>query len=157
MTPVIRIDDEVMDELKKRAIGLGLVFEPPNATLRGIRGVDRVIRNVGAGSDQVGNFMEVHLNKIYAARKWFYIPIAGRYRKLFPGFKKDFELETDIGVITAHVSSGPRGTPIGDPVGGKRIQGGLSIWYAKHPELKDGANLRVETLVPGKSYKLSTI
>lgn len=40
MTPVIRIDDEVMDELKKRAIGLGLVFEPPNATLRIVLGLD---------------------------------------------------------------------------------------------------------------------
>jgi len=40
MTPVIRIDDEVMSELKKRAIDLGLVFEPPNATLRRVLGLD---------------------------------------------------------------------------------------------------------------------
>ena len=39
MTPVIRIDDEVMNELKKRAVDFGLVFEPPNATLRRILGL----------------------------------------------------------------------------------------------------------------------
>jgi hypothetical protein len=40
MTPVIRIDDEVMSELKKRATDLDLVFEPPNATLRIVLGLD---------------------------------------------------------------------------------------------------------------------
>ena len=39
MMPVIRIDDEVMSELKKRAIDFGLVFEPPNATLRRVLGL----------------------------------------------------------------------------------------------------------------------
>lgn len=34
MTPVIRIDDDVWGELKRRAVDLGLVFEPPNAVLR---------------------------------------------------------------------------------------------------------------------------
>ena len=38
--PVIRIDDEVMGELKRRAIDLGLVFEPPNHTLRRVLGLD---------------------------------------------------------------------------------------------------------------------
>ena len=37
--PVIRIDEEVMSELKKRAIDFGLVFEPPNATLRRLLGL----------------------------------------------------------------------------------------------------------------------
>ena len=40
MPPVIRIDDEVMHELKKRAIDLGLVFEPPNVVLRRVLGLD---------------------------------------------------------------------------------------------------------------------
>jgi len=40
MTPVIRIDDEVMDELKRRAVQLGLVFESPNATIRKVLGLD---------------------------------------------------------------------------------------------------------------------
>ena len=40
MAPVIRVDDEVMNELKKRAVAFGFVFEPPNATLRGVLGLD---------------------------------------------------------------------------------------------------------------------
>jgi hypothetical protein len=39
--PVIRIDDDVMNELKKRAVELGLVFEPPNSTLRKILDLDK--------------------------------------------------------------------------------------------------------------------
>ena len=39
--PVIRIDDEVMNELKKKATELGLVFEPPNTTLRTILGLEK--------------------------------------------------------------------------------------------------------------------
>ena len=40
MAPVIRIDDQVMDELKKQAIRLDLVFDSPNSTLRRILGLD---------------------------------------------------------------------------------------------------------------------
>jgi hypothetical protein len=40
VTPVIRIDDEVMAKLKERAIAFNLVFEPPNSTLRIILGLD---------------------------------------------------------------------------------------------------------------------
>jgi Dam-replacing HTH domain len=46
MTPVIRIDEEVMDELKKRAIVFGLVFDPPNTTLRRILELDNVESSV---------------------------------------------------------------------------------------------------------------
>lgn len=41
MTPVIRIDSEVLNELKTKAKELDLVFEPPNATLRVILGLDK--------------------------------------------------------------------------------------------------------------------
>ena len=40
MSTVIRIDDEVMAELKKRAVEYGLVFQPPNSTLRIVLGLD---------------------------------------------------------------------------------------------------------------------
>jgi len=43
MAPVIRIDYEVMNELKKRAKELDLVFEPPNITLRVILGLDKKV------------------------------------------------------------------------------------------------------------------
>jgi len=57
MTLVIRIDDQVMDELKKRAVGLGLVFEPPNATLRRILGLDFKVRTSGGSGKK---FPDVH-------------------------------------------------------------------------------------------------
>ncbi len=40
MTPVIRIDDEVMDALNKRAIHLGNAFVTPNDILRGVLELD---------------------------------------------------------------------------------------------------------------------
>ena len=36
MTPTVRVDDEVLEELKKRAVALGLVFGTPNEVLRHI-------------------------------------------------------------------------------------------------------------------------
>jgi hypothetical protein len=40
MNPVIRVDEEVMETLKQEAVKLGLVFEPPNTTLRKILRLD---------------------------------------------------------------------------------------------------------------------
>jgi hypothetical protein len=149
--PVIRIDDEVMDELKKRAIALGLVFEPPNVTLRGILGLD--------GKDSIDQGppekpLEIELKNLYSPRRWALIPVPKKKRRFFPGYKVPFQLVTDIGDITTRVTSAPKGTPIGDPNGGVYIQGGLRKWYDNHPELKDGTKLRIEVLEPGKRYKL---
>lgn len=41
MTPVIRIDDDVMEALKRHAVRLGLVFESPNTTLRALLNLDQ--------------------------------------------------------------------------------------------------------------------
>jgi len=40
--PVVRIDDEVMSELQKKAAELGSAFQPPNSTLRMILGLDKI-------------------------------------------------------------------------------------------------------------------
>jgi len=37
--PVLRVDDEVWEELKKRAVKLGLVFDTPNTVLRKVLGL----------------------------------------------------------------------------------------------------------------------
>ena len=58
MTPVIRIDDEVMEELKKRAVNFGFVFEPPNTTIRIILGLDSKVRTGGGGGGK--KFPQVH-------------------------------------------------------------------------------------------------
>jgi len=169
MTPVVRVDDEVMDELKKRAVDLGLVFEPPNATLRRVLGLDvavRDVKEVRAVADEIvrntlkqfaenKNAIEIKLNP--SSRKCVYIPLPRDKRHFFPGLKVDFELVTDVGVLTAHVTSAPNGTPRGDPHAGGHIRGRFGSWYAKHPELKAGDRLRIQALEPGKRYNLSVV
>ena len=163
MTPVIRIDNEVMDKLKKRAVNLGLVFEPPNTTLRRILGldidakalVDKIVEDTLNQFAKNQNVIEFELNA--SSRKYVYIPLPKDKRYFFPGLKRNFELVTDIGVLTAHVTSAPNGTPIGDPHAGGHIRGRFGPWYTKHPELKDGTKLRMEALEPGKRYKLSIV
>jgi hypothetical protein len=161
MTPVIRIDDEVMDELKKRAIGLGLVFEPPNATLRRILGLDAAVRDMKemrAVADEIvrntlkqfaenKNVIELKLNP--SSRKYVYIPLPKDKRHFFPGYKVSFKLTMDVGEFTAHVPYPPNA--------GGHIRGRFGQWYAKHPELKAGDRLRIEALEPGKRYKLSVV
>ncbi len=152
MTPVIRIDDQVMDELKKRAVALGLVFEPPNATLRMVLGLD----SKGFVEEVVGNAIELELNA--SSRKYVLIPLPKDKRHFFPGFQESFELITDTtGVLRAYITSTPGGAPVGDPNAGVQIRGGLGKWYAKHPELTAGDRLRIEALEPGKRYKLSVV
>jgi hypothetical protein len=151
MTPVIRVDDEVIDELKKRAIDLGLVFEPPNATLRRVLDLDAK----GLVEEVVGNAIELELNA--SSRKYVLIPIPKDRRHFFPGYKVSFELITDAGVFTAHVTAAPGGPPRGDLDAGAQIRGRFGPWYVKHPELKAGDKVRIQALEPGKRYELSTL
>jgi hypothetical protein len=158
MAPVIRIDDEVMEALKQHAIRLGLVFESPNATLRAILELDHKNKET---SDYIKEddpkSVEIELNRIYSARHWALIPIPKTKRTFFPGFKVNFELVTDIGDITTHVTSEIGGGSIGDPMDGKYIQTGLREWFDRHPALSDGAKLQFRALEPGKRYQLSII
>lgn len=151
MAPVIRIDDEVMSKLKEQAVALNLVFGTPNEVLRVILGLDEKETVIVEPS---GNAIEIILNKIHSAKIWGLIPIPRQKRSFFPGYKVDFELVTDAGIVTTHITSENGEPPIGDPKSGKCIQTGLRPWFRKHPELKDGAKLRIEALEPGKRYKL---
>ena len=161
MTPVIRIDDQVMDELKKGAMDFGLVFDPPNTTLRRVLDLDaplmdvkemkakanRIILDTLDKYSKNKNVIEIKLNA--TSRKYVYIPLPKDKRDFFPDYKVSFELITDIGVSTAHV-------PYPQNAGG-HIRGRFGPWFAKHPELKDGTKLRIEALEPGKHYKLSIV
>jgi hypothetical protein len=158
MAPVIRIDDEVMEALKQHAIRLGLVFESPNATLRAILVSDRNLNKATTyttGSDSES--IEIEIKSIHSPREWALIPIPKAKRAFFPGFKVNFELVTDIGNVTTHVTSEIGGGSIGDPMDGKYIQTGLREWFDKHPALGDGAKLQIRALEPGKRYRLSII
>jgi len=155
MTPVIRIDDQVMEELKKRAVNLGLVFEPPNATLRRVLGLDAdtkalVDKIVGeALKKHAENKNVIELKLAPSSREYLYIPLPKDKRHFFPGYKVSFQLETDVEMFTAHVPYPPNA--------GGHIRGRFGPWFAKHPGLKGGDKLRIEALEPGKRYKLSVV
>lgn len=99
--------------------------------------------------------IEIVLNKLHSCKKYslFYLP--KEFRHLFPGFKVEFELETDAGVISTKVTSAPGGTKYGDPIAGAYIQGGLKRWFDSHPELKNGNRLVISVTEPKKRYSLS--
>ena len=150
MTPVIRIDDEVMDELKKRAIDFELVFSTPNEVLRAVFGLAKqdIIK--------VDKFVDIEIRNPHTSQQYHFIPIPKGKRHFFPGYKQPFLLETDVGVIGTHVTSAPKGTPIGDPEHGAYIQSKLRGWFDVHrAELANGATLHIEALEMGKRYKLS--
>ena len=145
--PVVRVDEEVWRELQKRAEPL---VDTPNSVLRKTLGLG------GTTTETEGRFLDIELSNLHSPRSFGVILIPRQKRLFFPGYKVDFELESDIGAIRTRVTSAPRGTPVGDPNGGAYIQGNLKPWYRKHTELKQGDKLRFELLEPGKRYKLST-
>jgi len=155
MTPVIRIDDEVMNELKKRAIEFGLVFSTPNEVIRALLGLHKQ-DDIIANKIIANKYVDIEIRNLHTSQKYHVIPIPKRMRRFFPGYKLPFSLETDIGEVKTHVSSAPKGTHIGDPDKGAYIQSRLKNWFDSHQtDLKIGATLRIQALEAGKRYKLS--
>ena len=153
--PVIRIDDEVWKELQRRAVPL---IDTPNSVLRKLLGLERIETDASVSNETnvSEGAIEIVLNNVNTARTYAIIPIPKSKRRFFPGYKVYFRLETDIGTVETKVTSAPKGTPVGDSVGGKYIQGNLRHWYEQHPNLKAGDKLRFETIEAGKRYKFST-
>ena len=152
MTPIIRIDDEVMDELKTKAVHLGLIFGSPNEVLRAILGLDK------QGNREIDEFVDISIRNSYTPIRYALIPIPKMKRRFFPSYKLPFVLETDVGEFETHVTSAPKGTPVGDPDQGKYIQGGLRKWFDAHrAQLSNGVTLHIEALESGKRYKLSVV
>jgi len=85
------------------------------------------------------------------------IPIPKKHRRLFPGYKIPFILETDIGEIETHITSAPEGVAIGDPEAGTYIRAGIPNWANAHPELTGGDYIKLTVLEPGKRYRLDCI
>lgn len=146
--PVIRVDEKVWGELQRRAVPL---VDTPNSVLRKI---------FGFAGDEVSHeekVIEIELGSLRSPRKHALILVPRGRRGFFPGYKVYFDLETDTRAIRTRVTSAPEGTPVGDPNGGRYIQGGLRPWYDNHSELRPGDRLRFEALEPGKRYKLSVV
>lgn len=90
MVPVIRIDNDVMDELKNRAIALGLVFESPNTTLRKILGLDfKTLSTPTTNSTELGEAI-VKNTTLILSTPWYKKDEAGRSSGK-PGEKYSFE------------------------------------------------------------------
>ena len=146
--PVITVDDEVWKELQRRSEPL---VDTANSVLRRILDLERK-------QDEVKEkVIDIVLNNLHSPQSFGVIPIPKSLRTFFPGFKIYFDLVTDIGTIRTRVTSAPGGTPIGDPLGGAYIQGGLKPWYEKHTELKPGDKLRFENIDDGRKYRLSLV
>ena len=146
MMPVIRIDDE--------AIKLGFVFKSPNDVLRAnlnLEGNPAVIP--GRTASSTFDSVEVRLNK--SSPKCNLIPVRRKHRSFFPGYQDDFDLDTDAGTVTTHVTSDKKGKAKGAPRAGDYIMAGLGPWYKKHVELAEGSKVYIEAVEPGKRYKLT--
>lgn len=150
---ITKIDSEKHDEINEALKSIGLSYirttpqEIPPSNIQKIR-----TRNV---ISKYTDRIEIILNKLHTPRTYSLIPLPKEYRSLFPGYKVPFILETDIGEITTKVTSGRKGTKLGDPEAGNYIQERLKTWYDKHRELKQGDRLIIEVIEPKKRYSLS--
>ena len=156
--PVIRIDDDVWRELKKRAEPL---VDNPNSVLRRLFGLNGKVADGQLSTsgekrtETTEKAIEIEPKNMDASRSYHYIPVPKAKRRFFPGYKVAFDLETDSGVVRTYVTSAPKGTPYGDTDGGNYIQSKLADWFTNHREIRTGDRLRFECLEPGKRYKLS--
>ena len=148
--PVIRVDDQVWKKLQKMAEPF---VDNPNSVLRRLLALDNAT-NSGA-NDYQEKIMEITLKHPDTSRRYALIQLPKDKRRFFPGFKVYFNLETDIGTVETRVTSAPKGTPIGDPVGGAYIQGNLRHWFEQHSDLEPGDKLHFEVIEPEKRYRLS--
>lgn len=87
------------------------------------------------------------------------------YREIFPGYKLDFILETNIGPIITHMTSAPKNTRIGDNLAGSYISGGrlagenvvgLKTWY-EYNNVNFGNWIRIEVSEWHKRYELKKL
>ena len=150
---ITKIDSGKYDEINEVLKSTGLPYI--RTTLQEISPSDvQEIRTRNVFS-KYADRIEIILNSLHTPRKWGLIPVPKEYRSFFPGYKVPFILDTDIGEIRTKVTSGSKGTKIGDPETGNYIQGGLKPWYDRHRELKEGHKLVIEVIEPKKRYGLS--
>lgn len=90
-----------------------------------------------------------------SAIRYRLIPLNVDVRSFFPGYKVSFQMETDLGTITTHVTSAPQGAPVGDPLAGNYICKGLGYWFETYKdELKAQPVVRVHVIEPFIRYRI---
>jgi len=104
-----------------------------------------------------GNTIEIRLGNEYPM-KYHLIPVGSSIRHLFPGYRVEFDLETDMGVIPCKVSSRTTDAKVGDRVAGKYItsveRNALTEWYRRH-DLRVGDKLMIEIVQEMRRYRLT--
>ena len=113
--PTIRVGTAVMDALKTRAVEEGLVFRTPNDVLRSVLALEVKTEDNHAESPMPQQFVDIELGNMRGREEYHLIPIKKRTRRFFPGYKLEFERQTDLGSVNTHVTSAPKGTRNGDP------------------------------------------
>ncbi len=91
-----------------------------------------------------------------AFRQYPLIPIHKEHRRLFPGFKEPFILETDVGNIKTWVA-GAKNAARGDIDAGSFLRAGIPEWYRHHPELAGGSKVQIWVVEPTKTYRLEIV
>jgi hypothetical protein len=88
-----------------------------------------------------------------SAIKYNFVDVPKRFRRLFPGYKVPFILETNVGEIETYITGGYATDKVGDPDVGHYFTKGLSKWY-RHNDVKEGDTVIIEVIEPNKRYKL---
>ena len=144
MVPVIRIDNQVLEELKKEAIHLGQIFGTPNEVLRAILGLD--VHENTLVDEVVGKVIEIKVWPAYIRYK--YIGIRKEYQHLFPDFGTKVELTTDKGdMFPMKVYNNSGSMELWD----------LDGWFGKNPHLKVDDIILITTIEPMKKYRLEIV
>lgn len=105
-----------------------------------------------------GKTLFVLLHQSHTSITYSLIPVRGKARLFFPGYKVEFTVETDLGNVITRVTSASKGTKTGEPDKGNYVQGGLTDWFRKHgSEIRGGYCLRIRQLEKGKRYRLDLV
>jgi len=90
-----------------------------------------------------------------SALRYNLINIPKKFRRLFPGYKIPFILETNAGEIETYIVGGYATDKTGDPDAGTYFTKGLSKWYKFNKDIKVGDTVIIEVIEPYKRYRLS--
>jgi hypothetical protein len=106
-----------------------------------------------SGVEQVQMPKKIEVALSNSAIKYNFVYVQKRFRRLFPGYKVPFILETNVGKIETYITGGYATDKVGDPDVGHYFTKGLSKWY-KHNDIKEGDTVIIEVIEPNKRYKL---
>lgn len=109
---------------------------------------EKVSRIAGKGIEN----LEIELSK--SSCKYGLIDVPKRFRRVFPGYKVPFILETNAGEIETYIVGASSLDREGDPDAGTFFTKGLTRWYKKNTDLRPGDKVVIEVIEPKRRYKL---